>query len=309
MRTDISRDRATAPDRTERALAPIAADLGRGRRSRRPAAARRRSKQVAARYAVAVTPAMAALIDPDDPADPIARQFVPDAAELVTDRRRSAPIRSATAPISPVGHHPPLPRPRAPQARPRLRGLLPLLLPPRDGRAGGRRALSAEALDAALAYIARAIRNLGGDRHRRRSAGAVAAPAARRWSRRSPRIEHVKIVRFHTRVPVVAPETDHRRARRRAEGAGQGDLGRRPRQPPARADAGGARRAARGSSTPASRWSARPCCCAGVNDDADDARRLMRAFVECRVKPYYLHHGDLAPGTAHFRTSIEEARR
>ena len=27
----------------------------------------------------------------------------------------------------------------------------------------------------------------------------------------------------------------------------------------------------------------------------------MRAFVETRVKPYYLHHGDLAPGTAHFR--------
>ena len=39
---------------------------------------------VAARYAVAVTPAMADLIDPDDPADPIARQFVPDTAELTT---------------------------------------------------------------------------------------------------------------------------------------------------------------------------------------------------------------------------------
>ena len=25
---------------------------------------------------------------------------------------------------------------------------------------------------------------------------------------------------------------------------------------------------------------------------------LMRALVECRIKPYYLHHGDLAPGTA-----------
>jgi lysine 2,3-aminomutase len=27
-----------------------------------------------------------------------------------------------------------------------------------------------------------------------------------------------------------------------------------------------------------------------------------------RVKPYYLHHGDLAPGTAHFRTSIGEGQ-
>ena len=30
----------------------------------------------------------------------------------------------------------------------------------------------------------------------------------------------------------------------------------------------------------------------------------MRALVECRIKPYYLHHGDLAPGTAHLRTDI-----
>ncbi len=40
--------------------------------------------RVAARYAVAITPAMAALIDPADPADPIARQFMPDLAELET---------------------------------------------------------------------------------------------------------------------------------------------------------------------------------------------------------------------------------
>ena len=31
---------------------------------------------------------------------------------------------------------------------------------------------------------------------------------------------------------------------------------------------------------------------------------LMRALVECRIKPYYLHHGDLAPGTSHLRTDI-----
>src|SRR5262249_18680106 len=35
---------------------------------------------------------------------------------------------------------------------------------------------------------------------------------------------------------------------------------------------------------------------------------LMRALVECRIKPYYLHHGDLAPGTAHWRTGIEEGQ-
>ncbi len=42
----------------------------------------------------------------------------------------------------------------------------------------------------------------------------------------------------------------------------------------------------------------------GVNDDAATLEALMRAFVECRIKPYYLHHGDLAPGTAHLRTTL-----
>lgn len=35
----------------------------------------------------------------------------------------------------------------------------------------------------------------------------------------------------------------------------------------------------------------------------------MRSFVECRIKPYYLHHGDLAPGTAHLRTTLEEGQK
>src|SRR5262249_8000550 len=43
---------------------------------------------------------------------------------------------------------------------------------------------------------------------------------------------------------------------------------------------------------------------AGVNDRPDVMGELMRALVECRIKPYYLHHGDLAPGTSHLRTDI-----
>jgi lysine 2,3-aminomutase len=47
----------------------------------------------------------------------------------------------------------------------------------------------------------------------------------------------------------------------------------------------------------------------GVNDDADTLGALMRAFVECRIKPYYLHHLDRAPGTAHFRTTIADGQK
>jgi lysine 2,3-aminomutase len=46
----------------------------------------------------------------------------------------------------------------------------------------------------------------------------------------------------------------------------------------------------------------------GVNDNAAALEALMRAFVECRIKPYYLHHGDLAPGTSHLRTTLAEGQ-
>src|SRR6202012_4490033 len=56
--------------------------------------------QVAARYAIAITPDSAALIDPKDAADPIARQFLPDEAEL-----QLAPGESAD-PIGDDAHSP-----------------------------------------------------------------------------------------------------------------------------------------------------------------------------------------------------------
>jgi lysine 2,3-aminomutase len=46
----------------------------------------------------------------------------------------------------------------------------------------------------------------------------------------------------------------------------------------------------------------------GVNDNADTLDELLRTLIECRIKPYYLHHADLAPGTGHFRTSIDEGQ-
>ncbi|ASJ71073.1 lysine-2,3-aminomutase-like protein [Granulosicoccus antarcticus] len=45
-----------------------------------------------------------------------------------------------------------------------------------------------------------------------------------------------------------------------------------------------------------------------VNDNVDVLTRLFRKLLVNRVKPYYLHHGDLARGTSHFRTSIEQGQ-
>jgi len=46
----------------------------------------------------------------------------------------------------------------------------------------------------------------------------------------------------------------------------------------------------------------------GVNDDPAVLEALFRGLVAMRVKPYYLHHPDLARGTAHFRRGIEEGQ-
>ena len=61
---------------------------------------------VAERYAIAISPAMAALIDRADANDPIARQFVPDAAELnVTPEERADPIGDlAHSPVEGIVH-------------------------------------------------------------------------------------------------------------------------------------------------------------------------------------------------------------
>src|SRR3982074_2897606 len=63
-------------------------------------------EKVAARYAVSVTPDIAALIDPGDPDDPIARTFIPSAEELVAQPGENAdPIGDhAHAPVAGIVH-------------------------------------------------------------------------------------------------------------------------------------------------------------------------------------------------------------
>src|SRR5690606_4241453 len=67
---------------------------------------RNEAERVASRYAVAISPAMAGLIDPADPADPIAAQFVPRAAELTTlPEEREDPIGDfAHSPVEGIVH-------------------------------------------------------------------------------------------------------------------------------------------------------------------------------------------------------------
>ena len=89
--------------------------------------------------------------------------------------------------------------------------------------------------------------------------------------------------------------------------AGQGKLCRAARQPSARAHAAARAACARIVDAGIPMLS-QSVLLKGVNDDAAVLAELMRAFVACRIKPYYLHHGDLAPGTSHLRTTIEEGQ-
>ncbi len=44
----------------------------------------------------------------------------------------------------------------------------------------------------------------------------------------------------------------------------------------------------------------------GVNDTPPVMKKLMQGLLKIRVKPYYIHHADFVEGACHFRTSIKK---
>jgi lysine 2,3-aminomutase len=267
-----------------------------------PESSRLALESVASRYALAIPPALRALIVSPD--DPIGLQFIPDAAELIIAEHESAdPIADeALSPVPGIVH-------RYPD-----RALLkPLLACPvycrfcfrreQVGPEGG--LLSAAELDAAYAYIAahpeiKEVILTGGD-------PLVLSP--RRLGemlRRLGGIAHVEVLRIHTRVPVAAPEmvsaaladaldietplfvavhVNHVReltpaavaAVRRLQLRGIPVLG-------------------------------QTVLLAGVNDSEAALKELFRAMLRARIKPYYLHQLDAAPGTSRFFVEPERGR-
>jgi lysine 2,3-aminomutase len=120
-------------------------------------------------------------------------------------------------------------------------------------------------------------------------------------------IDHVKVVRVHTRVPAVAPERITRALLNALRASGKTTYvvlhANHPRElTPA------ARQACARLIDAGIPMLSQTVLLKGVNDDAQTLGALMRAFVENRIKPYYLHHADLAPGTAHLRTGIAEGQ-
>ncbi len=267
-----------------------------------PESARSALDQVGARYAVAIPPAMQALIE--TPTDPIGLQFIPHPDELM-----QAPHEDP----DPIGDDALSPVPGIVHRYPDRALLKPLLICPvycrfcfrreHVGPTGG--LLTDPQLDAAYAYLrARpAIQEViltGGDPlmlSPRRLAAILAALSA---------IPHIELLRIHTRVPTTDParvtpalaaaldcgtplwmavHANHAReftpeaaiALRRIAAAGVPLLG-------------------------------QSVLLRGVNDTPDALEALFRAMLRNRVKPYYLHHLDPAPGTARFQVPIPEGQ-
>jgi lysine 2,3-aminomutase len=262
--------------------------------------------RVAERYAVAISPAMAALIDPSDPDDPIARQFVPDAAELiVAPEERDDPIGDLPhSPVEGIVHrYPDRVLLKAVHVCPvycRFCFRREMVGPQGLGT------LTPEAMGQAFDYIEAhseiwEVILTGGDPL------VLSGRRLAEITKRLAAIDHVKVVRFHTRVPVVEPERIDQDLVAALK-AGSKTIyvalhANHPRELTPAARAACAKLVDAGIV-----MISQSVLLRGVNDDPDTLAALMRAFVETRVKPYYLHHPDLAPGTGHFRLSIAEGQ-
>lgn len=263
-----------------------------------PAAAREVLMAVALDFRIRVTPEMHHAMG-NGPGDPVVAQFVPTAAERITrPEERTDPIGDRVhSPVPGLTH-------RYPD-----RVILHVTQTCdvycrfcfRRETVGADGPLSPAALTEALAYIAAtpAVREViltGGDpmtlSPRRLNAlmGDLAA------------IPHLDVIRLHSRVPVVAPQ--------RITAEMTAALARHPatfvvvHTNHAQELTAAAREALARLAQAGIPLLSQSVLLKGINDDADTLATLFRTLTAARVKPYYLHHCDLARGTGHFRTTI-----
>lgn len=259
---------------------------------------------IGAQYSIAIPAHLARLIDPADPDDPIARQFVPDGEELtIADDELDDPIGDgAHSPVRGLVHR-----------YPDRVLLMPTMSCPvycrycfrrdRVGRAAD--APTADDLEAAYTYIGnhpdiREVILTGGDPL------SLSPARLRRVVDRLGAIPHLNNIRIHTRVPVALPD----RVTEELVSALRSDI---PVWMVLHCNhareltddvAAACDRLIRGGIPLLSQ----SVLLRGVNDNVDTLTDLFRRLVRLRVKPYYLHHPDRARGTARFRVTLAEGR-
>ena len=261
-------------------------------------------ERVAERYSVAIPPYISDLITTEKPLDPVARQYVPDTRELtIRPGELGDPIGDAKhSPVAGIVH------------RYKDRVLLKIVhICPVYCRFCFRREmvgpghepnLSSTQLAAALAYIVAnaeisEVILTGGDPF------VLAPHRVAELTDEISNIPHIKKIRWHTRMPVVDPEkitatfasalTSNKAQTIVAIHANH------PREFTSEAISAIATLRAAGIAL-----LSQSVLLKEINDDADTLTNLIKAFASNEIKPYYIHHGDLAPGTSHFRTTIAQ---
>ena len=260
--------------------------------------------EVANHFAVGISPQIRSLITGAAPNDPIAAQFVPSTREMQwTPEELHDPIGDqAHSPTAGIVHRYP------DRVLFKLTSTCPVYCRfcfRRETVGQGSEELDEAALDGALRYIESTpqiweVVLSGGD-------PLILSPRRlMKIMQRLQAVEHVGVIRFHTRVPVVRPEmiddalidalkigkavyivlhTNHVQELSAA-----------------------ARRACAQLIDSGFPMLSQTVLLQGINADTRTLTTLFRALVAMRIKPYYLHHGDLARGTSHFRTSIEQGQ-
>jgi lysine 2,3-aminomutase len=256
-------------------------------------------------FSLSVTSDMLQLINPQDAADPIAKQFIPTLAEsVITDNEHHDPIGDHVhAPVKGIVHR-----------YPDRCLLMPLQVCPvycrfcfrRENVSQAKGTLTPKELNDAYQYLKShpeiwEVILSGGD-------PLMLKPTAlQSIIENINAIPHIDIIRIHTRVPVVDSariNTDMLKALQSSNKTVYVILhANHPRE--FTPDAIAAINAITKAGIP---MLSQTVLLKEVNDDIETLSQLMRCFVKHKIKPYYLHQGDLAKGTGHFRTTIAKGQ-
>lgn len=255
-------------------------------------------------HKIRLTDYLTDLIDPSDPSDPVARQYMPSLEETISSLvDQEDPIGDKRNGIGKILVH------RYPDrllflATDHCAAYCRFCF--RKDRVGkGDAVISDEAIDDAIKYIEDntslwEVIFSGGDPlilSPRRLKQIIARIAA---------IPHIKVIRFHTRLPVSDPA----RVTQELADALQSEKATYMVVHVNHANeiTAQARDAFRILRAAGLNLLSQSVLLRGVNNDADTLENLFRELTASGVKPYYLHHPDLVEGSAHFQLSLDEGQ-
>ncbi len=262
---------------------------------------------ISEKYAIAMTSELAECVQSSDADDPVLRQFLPLPEELnSTPDERLDPIGDwSHSPVEGIVHR------HKDRVLLKIVSICPVYCrfcfrremvgPDKDNM------LRPEQVDAAIEYISNhpeiwEVILTGGDPM------MLSAKRAAELTKRLEAIPHVKVIRWHTRMPVAKPNLVTKEYARAIK-SNTKSVFVALHANHANEFSSAAKQACANLIDTGIAMVSQTVLLKGVNDTPEALQDLMRTFVENRIRPYYLHHPDLAPGTSHFRMSVKEGQK